>query len=436
MLNIRQRLKGLAKLGKLSGGYFITTLTNNAIPFLVLPILTAYLKPYEYANIALFSFLLTLSNAITGIAIQHVISKFFFRYSKNRIANLIGHSLGLVLVFSIITLVIIALTYPLIQHYLKLDLIWLIIIPLTSFFWIVINIGLTVLRNARKVLLFSSHQISNTLINFAVSIFFVVVLLWGWQGRVWGMIISYLISAVFMLIFLHRNGFLRFSYSKAMVQRILAVVLPLIPNSFQSVVIAQVGIFFIQLYFTKELLGVYAVGFQIAFAIKLLITALQMSWTPYLYEQLAKPEAINKVHLTRLLIALFGVVLLGVLFVNLFSGFILRVMTAPEYYAAGSFIPWLTLGFLFYGLYVFLSPLLIVHEKQRFISVVSFINMVIMIFLNIGFSKLFGPIGIAYAYCLTYFLLFLSFFIKSHQIMPLPWFTAVNVWHKITQKTT
>ena len=87
--------------------------------------------------------------------------------------------------------------------------------------------------------------------------------------------------------------------------------MPLLPNSFQSVIISQVGIFFIQFYFSKELLGVYAVGFQVAFAIKLLNSALALSWSPYLYEQLAKKHAINRMYLTRMLLALVAVMFMG-----------------------------------------------------------------------------------------------------------------------------
>ncbi len=64
MMRLNADLRGLVHLGRMSGGYFFTTLINNAIPFLFLPVLTRYLSPAEYANIALFSFYLAISNSL------------------------------------------------------------------------------------------------------------------------------------------------------------------------------------------------------------------------------------------------------------------------------------------------------------------------------------------------------------------------------------
>lgn len=430
MLRSNVDLRGLIHFGKMSGGYFFTTILNNAIPFLVLPILTRYLAPAEYANIALFSFYLALSNALTGSSVPSIIARDFFNKEKSYIAKLIGNCIGVVFIFSLVTFLLILLLYPVLQKYIDLPLLWMLIIPFASFSWIVFTMGLTVLRSAKKVLTFTKHQVGNTLINLGISVFLIAVLLWGWQGRVVGIIISFFISALIMFIYLKKNGYVAFSFSKSIIKEILRLVFPLIPNSFQSVVISQVGIFFIQFYFTKELLGIYSIGFQIASAILLLITTLNLSWSPFLYEQLAKVEKINRIYLTRMFYVLIGVVFLGVIFINVFSGLILKIMTTPEYYNAKEFIPWFTTGFLFFGIYASLMPVLIKFEKQNYISMVSFANMFIMIALNIWFSDLFGYIGIAYAYCTTYFTMFIALAWKAQKTFPLPWLKALKVWGK------
>jgi O-antigen/teichoic acid export membrane protein len=428
MNRLNANLRGLVHLGKMSMGYFITTFVNNAIPFLVLPILTRYLAPEKFANVALFSFYLALSNTLAGISIPTVIEKYFFESDKKHIAKLIGNSLLLVLVFSLATMLLIIVTYPLLQKYFNLSLFWLILIPMASFAFIVFSMGLTVLRNEKKVMLFSKHQIGNTAINIVLSLVLVAVFLQGWQGRVWGIIISYFISALLMYYYLKSNGYISFAISRKLIKSILSIVMPLIPNSMQSIVISQVGIFFIQFYFSKELLGVYAVGFQIALAIKLLNSALASSWSPYLYEQLAKINAINRMYLTRMFLALIAVMFMGGVFIIIFSGIILRIMASIKYYGAKEFIPCFTIGFFFNGLSVFLGPFLIKFEKQRYISIISFINMIIMIVLNIWFVNAFGYIGIAYAFSIIYFLMFLAFAWKTQQVFPLPWLRALKVW--------
>jgi O-antigen/teichoic acid export membrane protein len=421
-------LRGLVHLGKMSGGYFITTFINQAIPFLVLPVLTRYLAPGQFANVALFSFYLAIATALTGASVPTVIEKHFFESDKKRIAMLIGNSLLIVLAFSLAAMLAIGISYPFLKKNFDLNLFWLLLVPLSACAVNVFSLGLAVMRNEKKRLLFGKHQIGNTVVNIAVSLLLVVVFLRGWQGRVWGIIVSSIVSMLLAYFYLRANGYVSFAISKKHLQRILAVALPLMPNSFQAVIIAQVGIFFIQLYFSKELLGVYAVAFQLAYAVRLLNNVLALSWSPYLFEQFAKMDEINRLYLARMFLALVALMLLAVAFITVFSGKILMVMTAVKYWDAKKFIPWFAAGFFFQGVYIFFMPFLIKFEKQKYISKISFFNMAAMIALNFWFIRVFGYMGIAYAFAVIYFLMFLAFARKAQQVFPLPWLGALKVW--------
>ena len=422
-------LRGLVHLGKLSRGYFVTTIINQALPFLILPIITRYISPAEYGNLALFSLYLALSNSLCGASVPTVISKFFFNTEKEYIASIIGNSILIIAFLSLITMFLILILSAFMQSFLELPLVWLILIPLTSFAFILLSMGLTVMTNTQSVLTFSKHQIGNTVINIIISIILIVFLMWGWHGRALGIIISYLISAAGSYYYLRKKGYISFDISKKITKTILKVAIPLIPNSFQIVVISQVGIFFMQFYFSMELLGLYSIGFQIALMVKLLNETLNISWSPYLFEQISRGNGMNKLYLTRLLWALIGILIAGMLFINLTAGIMLKLMTTPEYYGAQRFILWFTLGFFFYGIYAFLFPILVKHEKQTYISIMTFLNMFIMIILNFLGIKLFGFMGIAYAFTMTFFILFLALFWQAQKVFPLPWLKALNIWN-------
>ena len=64
-LDIRKNFFLFLGIAKNHGGYFLTTIINSALPLLFLPILTRFLEPAEYANIALFNFYLALSNTLS-----------------------------------------------------------------------------------------------------------------------------------------------------------------------------------------------------------------------------------------------------------------------------------------------------------------------------------------------------------------------------------
>ena len=288
--------------------------------------------------------------------------------------------------------------------------------------------GLNVMRNSHKVLNFSINQISNTALNVGISLILIIVLSWGWQGRVWGIIIAFFLSALASLYYLRKNNYLIFDIKKSLLKEVLGVTVPLIPNSFQSVIISQSGIFFIQFFFTKALLGVYSVGFQISSAVMFLGLTLVMSWSPFFYKNLAKKDAIPKLYITRMLYLITGVLFSGLVFLNIFKGFIISLMTSPEYHGATDFVPYFTLGFFFLIVSNFLLPALIANEKQRFISIISFIGMIMVIVLNLILPKIIGPMGVVYIFSFIYFFRVVAFLVMLQKILPLPWLKALKIW--------
>ena len=435
MINLNVDLRGMWIFGKLSGGYFITTTINQSMPFLILPILTRYLTPAEYGSLALFTFYFAIAKTLGGASIHEVISKSFFNTDKTYVAETIGNSIFVVGVLSLITLLITIALYPWLQSFLNVPLLWLALIPPASFAFIVFNIGLTVFRNLKHVVLFGKHQILNTVINISISLFLITVLMWSWHGRALGIIISYFISALIVLWYLKKIGYISFALSKTKVNMISKTLMPLIPNSFQLVIISQMGVYFIQYYYTKDLLGLYSIGFQVATVINILVQTLYMSWGPFLYEQISRDKLFNKLYTTRMLYVFIGTICAGVLFINVTATFILRIMTTPGFYGASEFIPWFTIGFMFYGFYILLIPILIKNDKQKYISGVAFVSMILMVSLNLLFIDMFGYIGVAYAFCLTYFFMFLAFLWQAQRVMPLPWIRALKVWSSTNHST-
>lgn len=422
---IKLNYRAIYRLGMHHGSYFLTMMIYSALPLLFLPILTRYLSPGEYANISIFRFYMAISNCVVGSSIPIAISKYFFDKSQKYTSEIIGNSFIIAFSISIILSVIIYLFENKVVSIIALPLEWIIIIPWVSFAYTIYNVALTVMRNRKKPGTFSLYKIGNSIINISISILLVVVVLWGWQGRLWGIIASFFLSSIFALYYLHRKGFIGFTPSKQAIKKLLRLIVPLIPSSLQAIIITQVGIFFMQYFFNKELLGVYSVGFQLSFAMKILYTSIMMSWAPLIFEKLANRDKINKKILVRQFYILALILFSGVVFLNIFTEFILKIVVTPSYFGAKEFIPWFTIGFFFVGMCAFIQPILIKGEKQKFISIVSTSNMLFLILLNIILVKLFGYIAIAISFSLSAFIQFAVFFYMVQKIFPLPWFSAL-----------
>jgi len=425
MFKLNINSKGFSIFGKMTGGYFITTIINNALPFLLLPVLTRHLIPADYANIALFTAYVAIACSVTGSTINAYVAKIFFEKPREYISAVIGNSIIVLFTLTLLFTCILIISHFFYPDFIGLPLNWVLMVPLGSFTYLILQILLGVLRNQKKVTVFSYYQLGNTILNVGFTLLFVAFFLWGWKGRVLSIVIATSISSFLSLYYLKRIKLISINFNKNIFKSISQFVLTLIPNSLQSVIVTRVGIFFMQYYFTKELLGIYSVGFQVAYVVMIILTTLNLSWSPFLYEQLSRKEKMNKTYVVRMLYLHIFIAILGAVGVNLVSGFVIKIMTTEAYQSAKDFIPFLTAGMLFNGASMLLMPILIYQNKQKYISIISIINLAVM-FLFYNFSiSIFDYMGVVYAYFLTYVFMFVLIFLKIVITIKLPWLKAL-----------
>lgn len=389
-------------LYNMTKGYFLTSVINQALPFFLLPILTRFLSPSEYGALSLFVFYHSLFFALVGASLPNLVGKYFYDRESKYIAEIIGNGLCFSLFLAILSDLVIVLLWPLIRQIVALPLIWILILPISAFANVIFSYGLTVCRCRKKVLHFGFHQIGNTFFNVLLSLFLVCLFYWGWKGRALGYVLSFIISAFIMLFYLWEQRFLDLKFRLELFKENVRFATPLIPNSVQLVLISQVGLFFMQYHYSQDLVGLYSLGFQLAFCVKLLVDTLVMSWSPFLYEQLSLGNKMDNRAVKRIMFALVGILLLGVFVVVVMAKPVLIIMTTPDYYGANQFVIWFVIGMFFYGIYCFVQPVLIKYNKQKFIGQISFLSMIIMFVLNLLLPKFCGYLGVAYAYCITY----------------------------------
>ena len=91
--------------------YLASNILNGIIPFILLPILTRYLAPSEYGEVAMFQTLLGALGAFTGSVFVGAAGRKYYdsNLNRNELAEFIGSCIQLVVIFS--TLVFIILLY-------------------------------------------------------------------------------------------------------------------------------------------------------------------------------------------------------------------------------------------------------------------------------------------------------------------------------------
>lgn len=390
----------------------ISTSINQAVPFLMLPVLTIFLIPSDFGYINNFSAILIIFNSILGGGLSANIEKNYFRMDESFMNRLMGN-LYFLLFCSTIVLFIISGFLSLIFKIQFIPEHIFILIPLISFFFISFELLKTLFKIKKQTLSFTLITISEVILNVTISLVLVIGLLLQWRGRVYAMAFSYIMFGLISLGYLIKKKYITFSIKKDILKKILRLTLPLLPSGISVMIMRKSGILFIDAFQGKTEAGLYGVGLNLSTIILFISIPFIYAWTPHIYEKLSFKNGRNSFSAIRNKLFVFTLFIFSIcVLLSFFSGFILRIMTTQAFFKAGIFIPWLLFGFAFWAIKTMYMPFFIHYNKQKYIAIIAIIGAVLNLFLNYFTVRGLGALGVAIAFfvsnLLTYLMVFFS----------------------------
>lgn len=379
------------------GIYYISTAINQAVPFLLLPVITIYLLPGDFGFINTFSSLLVIATSVfNGLSVT--INKSFYSKSADYNRQLIGN---LYLVLGMGTILIMALFLALVN---LLDIRFIpkryfLAIPIISFFFMSMEFLKNFFKTAKKTLAFTMLTFSEVLMNISISLVLVIGFSWHWQGRVAGIMLSTVIFGLIALLFLILREKIVFSFKTTMIREILKLTLPFIPLGLGVMVMRRSGVLFIDASLGKVEAGLYGVAMNLATVILFLSVPLINVWTPHIYEKLSRHSSVNdlKPLYYKVLLLSYATLFLSLIF-SLFSDQVLALMTTAAFSRAGRFIPWLAFGFCLWVMTALLTPFLVHFNRQKQIALIASGSAIVNVCLNYYLIRRFGAIGAAVSF--------------------------------------
>jgi O-antigen/teichoic acid export membrane protein len=430
-LNIKTWMTKNKALGDV-GVYYVSTAINQAVPFLLLPVITVYLLPGDFGFINTFSALLVLATSVfSGLSVS--INKHF--YSKNREYNrlLIGN-LYLILVIGTILIFLLSLALMIFFNISFIPESYFLAIPLITFFCMSSEFLKNLFKTSKRPVAFAVLTFSEVMVNVSISLILVIGLSWHWQGRVVGIMLSTVIFGLVSLLFLIFKEKIMFTFSTEMIREILKVALPFIPLGLSVMIMRRSGVLFIDSSLGKVEAGLYGVAMNLATVILFLSVPLINVWTPYLYEKLARSRNVTVLiplyH--KLLLLSLGTFFLSLLF-SLFSGQVLDLMTTAAFAQAGRFIPWLAFGFCMWVMTALLTPFLVHFNRQKLIALIASGGAAVNLALNYYLIGRFGSIGAAVSFFIANLLSALIMFATVRHIGKLPFIPSSRLLLKEAQ---
>ena len=266
--------------------YTFASLINASMPFLLLPILTTHLSPEEYGLLAIIQIFIVFTVPFVSINISSTMQLEYHHLNQKDFAILVSSTLIIPFIAIALVLVFFILTESFINSFLNISLIWLLAIPLIAFMQVLPQTILSIYQISEKPINYGKYQILLAIINFILTIGFVVMLKLSWEGRILAILLSYTIFTIIGMYLLIKMNLIVFRIEKKYIYEAFKLGLPLIIHVVSGALFMMSDRLFISYYLGNSEVGIYAVGAQVAMIALIVQQSFNQAWVPYLFKNL------------------------------------------------------------------------------------------------------------------------------------------------------
>jgi len=409
-----------SSLFKSSSIYTIASFSNAVIPFLLLPLLTTHLSPVDYGIITMFTTVQAFIYPILSVNLEGAVARKFYS-NDTELSVYIGNCLMIFISTTIILMGLVFVFSDVLESKTEIPRNWILIIPIVSAAQFLSNLSLSLWQVREKAIKYASFQISQSLMNALLTLFFVLILSYNWTGRILAITISVIIFAFLSIIILWRQHDIKFLFNFSYIKHALKYGGGLIPHAIGATLILMTNRLFLTRMISIEESGFYGVANQICAVIGLLTISFNNAFVPWLFKKLTENRHDEKLRIVKLTYLYFILIILIGLTYYLIQPFIFKFFVGTRFHSAFQYCFWITLGFIFQGMYYMVTNYINFAEKTHLQALLTISIGLINIPLNYFLIKYFGAIGAAISFALIFFLFFCFSWVLSSKVYKMPW---------------
>ena len=409
------------RLVKFTGIYTIAKVVNSSIPFLLLPIMTAYLTPADYGVISLITTVVAFTTPFVTLSLDSAVVRRYY-YKGGGIPEYIGTCVMIVTILCILVTLLMFLFGSFLSVTIQIPeyVIW--IIPIYCVFLFFKSIVLYNWQVKGEPIKFGLFSIISTLIEISIAVTLIVKFGFNWQGRAISLLSTGFLLALFSVSYLSKKGMLELRYNKEYASHAAKYGLGLIPRALGASLMVLSNRFFITNMVSIDETGLYGVASSLASILSFVTLSFNNAYVPWLFEGLSKKDDKQNLQIVRVTyIYLFFIIILG------FLSFLLIILVFPIFVNSSfdqstKYIPWLLAGYVFQGGYFMMTNYILYSEKTYYNGMVTVFSGFISLLLNYLFIKQYGAVGAAIAFMFSYFIYFVITWFVANRVCNMPWF--------------
>jgi O-antigen/teichoic acid export membrane protein len=342
----------LKRLASALAAYQVADVVSKFIAVLLLPVYTHHIAPAGYGVVELLANGVIFISIVVRFGMIEAFLRFHFSDAdRERRDALARRAVEFLVIATTITAALLAVAAaPLSRLVLgHRDTVTFLIAVLGLWSFTNLELAYGLLRVDERV----RAYVTASLINVAVTVVASVVLVVGLGQGARGLLLANYGTSTLVLLGLWwtmRGRLLKPRGRGERLAQLLRFGLPTVPAEASVYALSIVDRYYIYHDRGQALAGLYSIAIKLAGAVAFIVRAFQYAWPPLAYSVSDDAEAARLYGLvTTYYLLVSGWVVAGL---ALLSRWVVRLLTAPDYFGAYRALPWVALGWALYGLWV------------------------------------------------------------------------------------
>ena len=286
----------------------------------------------------------------------------------------------------------------------------------------------SVLRMQRKPINFLVLNILYAIINFLLTLLFVLGFKWGING----FFAAQIVSGVFISLASawQCRDFVRFAFSKKWFYSMASYGVPMLPGSLLNWGMMSINRILLTQFTTESQIAYFSVATKTAKVIELAVTAFIMGWLPVFLANI-NSESFHKKLDKVLRYYIYATLSLSAL-VTIFAKELFYVLAPPEYQVGSSLVALLCLKQAITGTTYIFTVGIVQSKKTYLVSVSTGIGIITTVLISLLLSPHYGIFGAAIADAVGILVYAILTFIFSNHLKKLGWDIKPIIWAPIS----
>ncbi len=416
-------VKGLLKSASI---YTVSNVVTSAIPLLLLPVLTRVLSPADYGVVAMFGILVSILATLTGLGVQGAIEIRYFEPERINIPRYVASCLVILGVSTVLLLLCAYCVRDELESLTSVPKNWVWVAVLVATMQFVVLVRLSLWQVSKQAWKYGMMQIGQSGLNAGLSLWFVLAVGLGWEGRTLGIVLASAIVMAIAAASLWRGGWIRSPISFEYMGNALRFGVPLIPHALGGLLIAAVDRIMVTNLLDVSQTGIYTVALQIGMILSLLTGSFNRAYAPWLFEHLRSLDDMQKIKIVRYTYLYFILVGGITLLLGLLAPVILDVLVGEAFRAGAEVVIYLAFGFAFGGMYLVVTNYVFLAGATAQLAIITLTSGIVNLVATYLLIGKYGLAGAGYGFMISQAVLFLGTWYLAHRVWPMPWKKALT----------